>query len=107
MSWADDREDCPGTIHFAARVRRSYARIAGLLKCTDDELDSHLRVACEQLGSGQLVRRTDGCVEIIVAGSSWLLRPDCLSGIGVKKVPGSSLQSITAQRRESEVHSAI
>lgn len=83
----------PQTIHLTARVRSSYAKVAGLSKATDEDLDAYLRVACRELLFGEVVRRADGCVEIIAAGLTWLVSPDCLVLIGVKSGLGESVPS--------------
>lgn len=74
----------PLTVHLTGRVRRSYARIAGLPWAADDELDTAIRAACAEFGSGTVVQRADECFEVGVADRTWLVTPDGLTLLGVK-----------------------
>jgi hypothetical protein len=74
----------PVTVHLTARVRRSYARNAGLAQTSDEELDAAIRNACSEFGSGNVNQRLDRCFEIDVADQIWLVSPDCRCLYGVK-----------------------
>jgi hypothetical protein len=74
----------PVTVHLTARVRGSYARIAGLEQVSDEELDAAIRGACSEFGSGSVAQRLDACFEMDVAGRIWLVSPDCRCLYGVK-----------------------
>lgn len=74
----------PGTAHLTARVRGSFAKIAGLSWASDAELDAKIRAACAEFESGNLLQRADGCFEIEVVDRTWLITPDYLKLVGVK-----------------------
>lgn len=74
----------PVTVHLTARVRTSYAKIAGLVEASDEQLDMTIRATCSELQFGSLIQREDGCFEISEDGRIWLVSPDCRSLFGVK-----------------------
>ncbi len=83
----------PVAVHLTARVRSSYAKIAGLAWVSDQELDATIRAACAEFMSGNVVQRDDGCFEVGVVDRIWLVAPDCRSLVGVKSAPLSRIPS--------------
>lgn len=86
----------PATVHLTARVRTSYAKIAGLKWAEDADLDAGIRAAATEFRPEDVVQRPDGCFEVHRSGRTWLVAPDCRSLFGVKNaaedssVPGGS-----------------
>jgi len=74
----------PAMVYLSARVRTSFARLAGLGAASESELDSAIRAAVSQLPSGRILRRQDGAFEIELAQRIWLVSADSRSLIGVK-----------------------
>lgn len=76
-------------VHLTGRVRTSFAKVEGLVRATDEDLDVALRAAAGQAGtSGVVSRRADGLFEVTdVSGRVWLVSPDALALVGVKRLP--------------------
>lgn len=77
----------PGAIHLTGRVRTSFARIFHLQTATDDDLDAALRrrLAKDVASATPGARKDDYAVELVSDDLTWLVRPDALALIGVKR----------------------
>lgn len=81
------RQMRPETIHLTARVRNSFARTFDLRAATEDDLDAKIRRRLlEGLPSAMLGPRSDEyAIELVTSDLVWLVRPDGLVMIGVKR----------------------
>lgn len=77
----------PSTVYLTARVRASYSKVALLADASDVDLDDAIRAAVAGWAGAVVAVRSDGLFEVTADGLLWLVSPDGLGLIGVKRIP--------------------
>ncbi len=73
-----------GRLHLTGRVKRSFAKLSGMIDYSDEELRVALISCAARFVDGSVTQREDGLFEAEEAGRIWLVTEDCRTLVGVK-----------------------